>query len=56
MPDDCKCLDDLMTKYSFFEHSQSDEVPLSLPDEADLRADLEKLKEWRAQFKARSAK
>jgi hypothetical protein len=56
MLDDCKCIDDLMTKYSFFEHSQSEETPVTLPDEPELRADLERLKEWRTQFKKRTAK
>src|SRR5450631_3458820 len=56
VPDDCKYIDDLMTKYSFFEHSQSEEAPVNLPDEAELRADLERLRVWRTQFKARPAK
>jgi hypothetical protein len=50
-PADCKFIDDLMTKYSAFEHSQSNESPVGVPDEADLRKDLESLKKWRGDFK-----
>ena len=50
---DCKFIDDLMTKYSSYEHSQSQEAPTSLPDEPELRADLESLKAWREDFKKR---
>lgn len=51
--DDCELIDALMTKYSCFEHSQSQETPVFLPDEPELRADLEKLRDWREQFKQR---
>lgn len=51
---DCVLLDDLMTKYSCFEHSQSNEDPVFLPGEAELRADLERLRDWRNEFKTRS--
>ena len=53
---DCKFIDNLMTKYSCFEHSQSDEVPVNLPQEAELRQDLEGLKAWREEFKGRPVK
>lgn len=36
-----------MTKYSCYEHSQSSEVPVFIPDEPELRQDLEALKAWR---------
>lgn len=48
---DCQFIDDLMTRYSAFEHSQSNENPVEVPDEADLRKDLEALKKWRDDFK-----
>lgn len=47
---DCDLIDRLMTKYSYYEHSQSDEVPVPIPEEAELRADLEELKQWRKDF------
>lgn len=50
---DCAYFDDLMTKYSCYEHSQSTETPVALPDEPDLRADVEGLKTWRESFASR---
>jgi energy-coupling factor transporter ATP-binding protein EcfA2 len=52
--EDCKLIDDMMTKYSRYEHSQSSEVPTFIPEESELRKDLEALKGWRASFKRRS--
>ncbi len=51
--EDCKFIDDLMTKYSCYEHSQSSEAPVFLPEEPELREDLESLKTWRERFKKR---
>ena len=51
--EDCVYFDDLMTKYSCYEHSQSTEVPLTLPDEQSLCADVEGLKRWRESFSTR---
>lgn len=42
-----------MTKYSFYEHSQSMEVPAFIPEEAELRQDIEELKAWRIDFEGR---
>jgi len=42
-PVDCKFLDDLMTQYSKYEHSQSYETPVSLPTPDQLRADFEEM-------------
>ena len=39
--EDCAFIDDMMTKYSCYEHSQSQETPIFLPAEPELRADLE---------------
>ncbi|MGZ8252547.1 MAG: AAA family ATPase, partial [Methylophilaceae bacterium] len=47
---DCQFIDDLMTKYSCYEHSQSQEVPVFIPEEPELRADIEALKQWRKTF------
>ena len=55
-PKDCRFIDNLMTKYSSYEHSQSQEVPISLPEEPELREDLESLKAWRENFKKRPPK
>lgn len=50
---DCQLIDNLMTKYSCFEHSQSHEVPVFIPEEPELRADIEALKQWRTSFTER---
>ena len=50
---DCKFIDDLMTKYSSFLHSQPDETPVELPDPAQLKEDFESLKNWIKEFKKR---
>ena len=53
-PRDCAYFDKLMTKYSCYEHSQSPETSVCIPEPAELRADLEELKQWRSEFKKRS--
>lgn len=53
--DDCRFFDDLMTKYSVHEHSQSPEVSAAIPDEPELRQDIEALKKWRSDFASRPA-
>lgn len=45
--EDCNFIDNLMTKYSCYEHSQSQEMPAFIPEEAELRTDIEALKIWR---------
>lgn len=54
-PEDCRLIDDMMTKYSCYEHSQSQEAPAFLPEEPELQRDLEMLKTWREEFKRRPA-
>lgn len=51
--EDCQFIDDMMTKYSCYEHSQSSEVPVFIPEAGELRADIESLKEWREGFRKR---
>lgn len=52
--EDCEFVDVLMTKYSKYEHSQSNEMPVEVPDEQSLRIDLENLRDWRKEFKGRT--
>jgi energy-coupling factor transporter ATP-binding protein EcfA2 len=52
--EDCKFLDDLMTKYSKYEHSQSDETPIPLPSPEEIEMDLESIRTWREEFEKRS--
>lgn len=47
---DCDYLDELMSKYSRFEHSQSMELPPTLPLPGELSEDLTKLKSWNEEF------
>jgi len=49
-PEDCGYIDVLMTKYSRYEHSQPNELPVPPPDLDELEADLNQLKQWRDEF------
>ena len=51
--EDCKLFDDLMTKYSRYEHSQPNEAPVAPPAPDELRTDMEALRDWRTAFVAR---
>lgn len=51
--EDCKLFDDLMTKYSRYEHSQPNEAPVPPPTPDELKTDMQALKDWRAAFIAR---
>lgn len=51
--EDCNFIDGLMTKYSTLVHSQSTENPVAIPEEPELRKDLEALKTWRDEFSKR---
>ena len=50
---DCRYFDDLMTKYSRYEHSQPLEAPVQLPEPEELETDFNALKNWQAEFKQR---
>jgi energy-coupling factor transporter ATP-binding protein EcfA2 len=43
---DCDLIDDLMTRYSVFEHSQSDELPAPCPDLQQIEHDGDALSSW----------
>ena len=51
--DDCKLLDDYMTKYSKYEHSQPSEAPVPLPHPDEIKNDLESILNWLEDFKKR---
>ncbi|MEX0703039.1 MAG: AAA family ATPase [Planctomycetales bacterium] len=51
--EDCRLFDDLMTKYSRYEHAQPDEAPVALPEPDELESDLESLRSWLATFSKR---
>ncbi len=47
---DCAFIDDLMTRYSAFEHSQPEELPAEVPDLVTVEADVKKMAEWIDEF------
>jgi hypothetical protein len=51
--EDCAFLDEMMTKYSRYEHAQSSEAPVSLPLPDELEADVGRLKTWRDELERR---
>lgn len=51
--DDCAFLDELMTRYSRYEHSQSMELGGSLPKPDELAADITKISGWIQEFDKR---
>lgn len=52
-PEDCKFLEEMMTKYSRYEHAQSAEAPVDLPLPDELSEDVAKLKKWREALEGR---
>jgi ABC-type phosphate/phosphonate transport system ATPase subunit len=52
---DCKFIEAMMTKYSRFEHSQSAEAPVALPEPDEIAADLAALQAWLKDFTDRKA-
>lgn len=50
---DCEMIDDLMGRYSCYEHSQSAESPVDVPLPAELEKDIQSLLDWHDEFKAR---
>ncbi len=52
---DCDFFDEMMTKYSCYEHSQARETPVYLPEPDELAADLIKLKVWCNEFDNRAS-
>lgn len=51
---DCGLIEELMTKYSSHEHSQSSEAPVELPEPDELKADIERLIAWHSEFTKRA--
>jgi energy-coupling factor transporter ATP-binding protein EcfA2 len=52
-PEDCQLLEEMMTKYSRYEHAQSAEAPVELPLPDELAQDIATLKAWRDGLEAR---
>ena len=43
----------MMTKYSRYEHAQSAEAPVQLPEPDELEEDIAQLKKWRDELEKR---
>jgi energy-coupling factor transporter ATP-binding protein EcfA2 len=52
-PQDCQLIDEFMTKYSRYEHSQPSEAPIPLPEPDEIAADLARLQAWLKEFSER---
>jgi ABC-type Mn2+/Zn2+ transport system ATPase subunit len=50
---DCAFVEEMMSYFSQFIHSQSDETPISPPDAEELQDTLNKIRDWRNDFEAR---
>lgn len=51
--EDCEFIDRMMTKYSRYEHAQSSEAPVELPEPDELATDVKLLKDWRDELERR---
>lgn len=51
---DCALIEQLMTKYSCFEHSQSNEAPVDVPEPDELTADIQRMIDWHNEFTKRA--
>ncbi|MFC1862882.1 AAA family ATPase [Thermodesulfobacteriota bacterium] len=51
--DDCKLLDDYMTEYSKYEHSQPSETPVQMPEPDKIKTDIDNILTWLDEFKKR---
>jgi hypothetical protein len=52
-PGDCKLIEEMMTRYSRYEHSQSAEAPVALPPPDEIAADVATLQSWLKEFSDR---
>lgn len=53
---DVDFIDGMMTKYSKFDHSHSDETPVPLPSIDEFKNDVKAIKDWYAGFKSQQKK
>jgi hypothetical protein len=52
--DDCKFIDDYMTQYSRYEHSQPEEAPVELPQPHEIESDLNAIRKFIADIQKRN--
>lgn len=53
VPQDCLFIDEMMTKYSRYEHSQSLESPVIIPNPDEIEEDINSVLEWLDEFNNR---
>ena len=51
---DCELIYQMMTKYSCYEHSQSSEATVDVPEPDELEKDIEKMIDWHNEFSKRT--
>ncbi|ROM82694.1 hypothetical protein BK654_00675 [Pseudomonas brassicacearum] len=51
--EDCDLIDDLMTRYSVYEHSQADDLPAVPPELVQLETDMRSLADWMEDYSKR---
>ena len=52
--EDCQLIDEFMTNYSCYEHSQSLETPVDVPEPDKLLADIERIINWHSEYVSRN--
>jgi energy-coupling factor transporter ATP-binding protein EcfA2 len=52
--EDCDLVNDFMTRYSCYEHSQPTETPIEIPEPVELEKDVESLLKWLSEFNNRN--
>ncbi len=52
--DDCNLINDIMTEYSSYEHSQPIEAPVNIPDPQTIEVSINKLLDWYDEFTLRT--
>lgn len=53
--EDCDLINDFMTRYSYYEHSQPSETPVEIPVPEKIEEDIVKLSDWLSEFNKRAA-
>lgn len=52
--EDCDLINDFMTRYSCYEHSQPSETPIEIPQPTEIEEDVDNLLKWLTEFNSRS--
>lgn len=52
--EDCDLINDFMTRYSCYEHSQPTESPVEIPEPAEIEKDVDNLLTWLTEFNSRN--